>query len=359
MSTSQHPDHDHDHASEHHHDHPHGHGHGLRSRLRDLLQGHTHDPAEQVDSTLEGSVEGTRALAGSLLVLGVTAIAQAVVVVFSGSVALLGDTLHNFADALTAVPLWIAFRLGRRAPNERFTYGYGRFEDLAGVVVVLVIAVSAIAAGYEAIDRLINPRTVDHLIVVAAAGVIGFIGNEIAAQMRIRTGRRIGSDALVADGLHARTDGLTSLAVVAGVIGVALGWQAADPIAGLLIMIAIVGVLRRAVRLVFRRLLDAVDPELYRDVTRVVESTSGVIGLDQLRLRWVGHRLHVEADITVAADRSLAAAHDIAHEVEHQLLHQVPRVQTVIVHPSPAPSPGRDPHAVVAHHAEGLEHEHH
>ncbi len=357
MNTSQH--HDHDHASEHHHDNPHGHGHGLKSRLRDLLQGHTHDPAQQVDSTLEGSVEGTRALAGSLVVLGVTAIAQAVVVVFSGSIALLGDTVHNFADALTAVPLWIAFRLGRRAPNERFTYGYGRVEDLAGVVVVLVIAVSAFAAGYEAIDRLINPRTVDHLIIVAAAGVIGFVGNEIAAQLRIRTGRRIGSAALVADGLHARTDGLTSLAVVAGVIGVALGWQAADPIAGLLIMIAIAGVLRRAIRLVFRRLLDAVDPELYRDVTHVVESTPGVIGLNQLRLRWVGHRLHVEADITVAADRSLAAAHDVAHQVEHQLLHQVPRVQTVIVHPSPAPSPGQDPHTVLAHHADGREHEHH
>jgi cation diffusion facilitator family transporter len=359
MNTSQHHDHEHDHASEHHHDHPHGHGHGLKSRLRDLVRGHTHDPAEQVDSTLEGSLEGTRALAGSLLVLGLTAIAQAVVVVFSGSVALLGDTLHNFADALTAVPLWIAFRLGRRAPNDRFTYGYGRVEDLAGVVVVLVIAISAIAAGYEAIDRLINPRAVDHLIVVAAAGVIGFVGNEIAAQLRIRTGRRIGSAALVADGLHARTDGLTSLAVIAGVIGVALGWQAADPIAGLVIMIAIVGVLRGAIRLVFRRLLDAVDPELYRDVTRVVESTPGVIGLNQLRVRWVGHRLHVEADITVAADRSLAAAHDIAHQVEHHLLHQVPRVQTVIVHPSPTPSPGRDPHAVLAHHDDGRPHEHH
>ena len=193
-----------------------------------------------VDAAMESSREGMRALWISLVVLGVTALAQAVVVVWSGSVALLGDTLHNAADALTAVPLGIAFTVGRRAPTRRYTYGYGRAEDLAGVVIVLFIASSSVLAGYEAIRRLANPQPVDHLWAVAAAGVLGFIGSELVARYRIRVGRRIGSAALVADGLHARTDGFTSLAVVLGAGGVAAGWQLADPIVGLLITVAIV-----------------------------------------------------------------------------------------------------------------------
>jgi cation diffusion facilitator family transporter len=280
------------------------------------------------------------------------------VVVFSGSVALLGDTLHNFADALTAVPLWFAFRLGRRVPNSRFTYGYGRAEDLAGVVVVLVIAASAALAAYEAIDRLVHPRSVDLLAAVALAGVLGFVGNEVAAQIRIRTGRRIGSAALVADGLHARTDGLTSLAVVAGAAGVAAGWDAADPIAGLVITAAILLMCRDAARLVFGRLLDAVDPKVSHQISYVAAATPGVESIDGLHSRWVGHRLHVEVEISVAPDRTLEHSHGVAHEVEHHLLHLVPRVGSVIVHTSPAARPGRDPHSLLVHHRDGVSHEH-
>jgi cation diffusion facilitator family transporter len=130
------------------------------------------------------------------------------VVVASGSVALLGDTLHNFADALTAVPLLVAFRLARRPANTRYTYGYGRAEDLAGLFVVVMIALSSVLAGYAAIDRLLNPRSVTYLWAVAVAAMIGFAGNELVAGYRIRVGRRIGSAALIADGLHARADGL-------------------------------------------------------------------------------------------------------------------------------------------------------
>ena len=337
------------------HEHDLKHSGWTRRFLGGLRHGHSHGPG--MDAVLESSSDGIHALRVSLAVLATTAIAQGVVVVVSGSVALLGDTLHNFADALTAVPLWLAFRLGRRAPNNRFNYGYGRAEDLAGVVVVLVIAASAALAAYEAIDRLVHPRNVDLLAVVALAGVLGFVGNEVAAQIRIRIGRRIGSAALVADGLHARTDGLTSLAVVAGAAGVAAGWDAADPIAGLVIT-AILFVCRDAARLVFRRLLDAVDPEVSQQISRVVASTRGVESLDGVRSRWIGHRLHVEVEISVEPERTLEQAHGVAHEVEHRLLHLVPRVGSVIVHTSPAARPGRDPHSLLAHHRDRAVHDH-
>jgi cation diffusion facilitator family transporter len=345
--------HDHQDAA---HDDSRTHRGWTRRFLVRLRHGHSHSPG--LDPALESSSDGIRALWVSLVVLATTAVAQGAVVVVSGSVALLGDTLHNFADALTAVPLWFAFWLGRRAPNSRFTYGYGRAEDLAGVVVVLVIASSAALAGYEAIDRLVHPRSVDLLAVVALAGVVGFVGNEVAAQIRIRTGRRIGSAALVADGLHARTDGLTSLAVVAGAGGVAAGWKAADPIAGLVITAAILFVCRDAARLVFRRLLDAVDPDVSHQISHVITSTPGVEYVDGVRSRWIGHRLHVEVEISVAPDWTLEQSHGVAHDVEHRLLHLVPKLGDVIVHTSPAARSGSDPHSLLAHHRDGASHEH-
>jgi cation diffusion facilitator family transporter len=338
------------------HDHALAHRGWTRRFLARLGRGHSH--AAGIDPVLESSTDGIRAVRLSLAVLATTAVAQGVVVVFSGSVGLLGDTLHNFADALTAVPLWFAFRLGRRAPNRRFTYGYGRAEDVAGVVVVLVIAASAALAGYEAIDRLLHPRTVDLLVVVALAGAVGFIGNEVAAQIRIRTGRRIGSAALVADGLHARTDGLSSLAVVAGAVGVAAGWDAADPLAGLVITAAILIVGRDAARLVLARLLDTVDPNVSHQISHVIASTPGVESVDGVRSRWIGHYLHVEVEISVAPDRTLEQSHAVAHDIEHRLLHLVPKVGNVIVHTSPAARSGRDPHSLLAHHRDGASHEH-
>jgi cation diffusion facilitator family transporter len=248
------------------HDHGHGHVHSAASLvgrlthgLSEFLGGHSHDAADQIDDALEADRDGRRALLISLLVLAVTALIEGLVVVLSGSVALLGDTLHNVADAMTAVPLLIAFRLAKRPATKRYTYGYGRAEDLGGLFVVAMITLSSGLAAYEAIDRLIHPRHVDHLWVVAIAGLVGFLGNEVVAQYRIRIGRRIGSAALVADGLHARTDGFTSLAVLVGAGGVALGWRQADPIVGLVITVAILGVLRSAVRQVLARLMDAVD----------------------------------------------------------------------------------------------------
>lgn len=236
-------------------DHDHQHRAGLRGMLAEIVTPHSHDAADSIDDALSASAAGTRAVKISLVALLVTAAFQVAIVVVSGSVALAADTIHNFSDALTAVPLWIAFALGTRAATRRYTYGFGRAEDLAGLFVVSMIALSAAVAGYEAVMRLIHPMQIAQLGWVATAGVVGFLGNELVALYRIRVGRRIGSAALVADGLHARTDGFTSLAVVLGAAGVALGYPLADPVIGLVITVAILAVLRTAVRDVFRRLM--------------------------------------------------------------------------------------------------------
>jgi cation diffusion facilitator family transporter len=176
-----------------------------------------------LDAALEADGDGRRALLISLALLGVTTAIQLVVVGLSGSVVLLGDGLHNVAVALTAVPLLVAFRLARRPASKRYTYGYGRAEGLGGLFVIAMVALSSALAAYEAVDRLLHPRDVSDLWAVALAAVVGFAGNEIVARYGIGVGRRIGSAALVADGLHARTDGFTSLAVLLGAGGVALG----------------------------------------------------------------------------------------------------------------------------------------
>ncbi len=328
---------------------PGGHDHptGLLGKLRELVAPHSHDAADSVDAALETSALGTRALAISLAVLGATALLQGIVVLYTGSVALLGDTLHNLADALTAVPLAIAFSLGRRPPNRRYTYGYGRAEDLAGIAVVVFIVASSALAAYEAVQRLIHPRGVDHLLAVAAAGVLGFVGNEVVARYRIRIGKQIGSAALVADGLHARTDGFTSLAVVLGAIGVALGWKQADPVVGLLITVAILSVLRDAARQVYRRLMDAVDDSLVDEVEQVLGSTPGVRSVGEVRVRWIGHALRAEAEVVVAPDLSLADGHRIAVEAEHLLLHSVKRLTAAFIHADPE---GDEHHVLTSHH---------
>lgn len=341
------PGHQHDQGQSHEHRHAHRLTHGLTHRLRP----HSHDSTQKVDAAMEASARGLRALWISLAVLGVTALAQAVVVVLSGSVALLGDTVHNTADALTAVPLAIAFLLGRRAANRRFTYGYGRAEDLAGLAVLLVIAGSAAYAAWSAVERLMSPREMTHVPVVAVAAVIGFIGNEAVARYRVRVGREIGSAALVADGLHARTDGYTSLAVLLSAGGAALGWGLADPLVGLAITAAILLVLRDAAREVFRRTMDAVDPALVDGAEHALLATDGVRSVGELRLRWIGHRLRAEVSVVVDGDLTVRQAHQVAVDAEHALLHSVPRLTAALVHADPAPEPGEpDPHLTLAHH---------
>lgn len=345
----------HGHSEPGEHGHGHGHAGGFRGRLGSIFTPHSHDAADSVDSALEASAEGIRALKISLIALLVTALAQAVVVVLTGSVALLADTIHNFSDALTAVPLWIAFVLGRRTATRRYTYGYGRAEDLAGVFIVFMIALSAAVAGYESIRRLLDPQPITNIGILIAAGLIGFAGNELVALYRIRIGRKIGSAALVADGLHARTDGFTSLAVVAGALGVWAGFPLADPIVGLLITVAILFVLRNAARDIYRRLMDAVDPALVDTAEASLRAVHGVITVEELRIRWIGHRVRAETGITVDPTLGIVAAHDIATAAEHALLHDVPKLVGATVHVSPRDITGSDHHAQLAHHPTALE----
>ena len=297
--------------------------------------GHSHDHHGHGQEILD-SAAGIRAVKISLVVLGITAVAQLGVVVVSGSVALFADTVHNFSDALTAVPLWIAFAMSTRAATQRYTYGFGRVEDLAGLFVVLAIAVSAVIAAIEAVRRLIDPVPLNHLGWVAAAGLIGFVGNEArrGVSHQSRSAHRVGGPG--ADGMHARTDGLTSLGVVAGAVGVALGFPLADPIVGLLIAVAICYVMVQAARDVFARLLDGVDPTFVATARDVLHARPGVVDARRIRMRWVGHRLEADVELDVDPALSLNDAHRVAHDAEHALAHAIPKLSTVVVHAYPA-----------------------
>jgi cation diffusion facilitator family transporter len=297
--------------------------------------GHSHDSAARVDSALAGSERGIWALKVSLLGLGATAIFQLFIVAASGSTALLADTIHNFGDAATSIPLWLAFALARRGNSRRFTYGLGRAEDLAGVAIVGLILLSAGVAGWESIQKLLDPEPIRHVWWVALAAVIGFLGNESVAIFRIRVGRQIGSAALEADGLHARVDGFTSLAVLIGVLGSAAGFPILDPLVGLGITLAILLIVRDAARSVFGRMLDGIEPEILAQIEHAPFHVEGVAEVHAVRARWVGHRVHADLHITVDPRLSVAEAHEIAHRVERSLVEHVPTLDDATVHVCP------------------------
>jgi cation diffusion facilitator family transporter len=325
------PEHGHGHGHGHGHEHhDHDHDHGFLGALKHALVPHTHDAADSIDDAMEASRQGVRALVISLVVLLATTVLQFAIVLTTQSVALLADTVHNFSDALTAVPLMVAFRLARRPASRRYTYGYGRAEDLAGLFIVFVVLLSAVVAAWQSIDRLVHPRPVENLLWLAVAGLIGFLGNEAVAVYRIRTGRRIGSAALVADGVHARTDGFTSLAVVLGALGVWLGFPLADPIIGLLISIAIFGLLIGTVRSIGRRLLDGIEPDLLETAEHALLHVPEVVEVRGLRLRWVGHRLQGEATV-VTTSTSLQDADRIAAEAEREAIEHLHTIDSLRV----------------------------
>src|SRR5215218_992884 len=297
----------------------HGHDHG------GAAHGHSHGVLDPSIATTE---RGIWAVKWSFVILAVTTVLQLVVVIISGSVALLADTIHNFGDAGTAIPLWIAFVLARRKPTPTFTYGYGRAEDLAGIVIVLIILSSAIVAGWQAIDRLIDPQPIAQLGWVAVAGVLGFVGNEAVAVFRIRVGREIQSAALIADGYHARTDGLTSLAVVLGAIGVWLGFPTADPIIGLLITAAIFLIVWQSARSVLTRMLDGVEPGITEEIRHAAEHVPSIERVIDVKTRWLGHRLHADVAIDVDSGLSLPAAEKIANTLRRELLAHLPALRT-------------------------------
>ncbi len=298
--------------------------------------------------------KGTRAVLWSFAALFATAVCQAVVVFFTGSVGLLADTIHNLGDAATAIPLWIAFRVARKSPNERFTYGYGRVEDLAGVIVVGIILVSAVAAGTEAILRFLRPVPVRHLWAVAAAAAIGFLGNEAVAVYRVRIGKEIGSAALAADGRHAHADALTSLAVLLGAGGVWLGYPLADPAVGLLITALILRIVWVTGKEIFLRLLDGADPHTVGEIREAASSVEGVVEVSDVRVRWAGHRMYAEVNLAVAGDRSVSEGHSIATEVRHRMLHHLRYLSDATIHVDPAHASGIARHRIPPHDHDGL-----
>ncbi len=290
------------------------------------------------------------ALLISLVVLGLTTAVQAVLVVITGSVALLADTVHNAGDALTAIPLGAAFLLGRKPATDRFPYGLHRTEDLAGLAIVAIIFFSGAYAIYEAIKRFVNPQDPTHLWILVIAGVVGFIGNEWVAEYRIRAGRRIGSAALVADGHHARVDGITSLGVVVGAVGVMMGFPLADPIVGLLIGLIVMKIVWDAAKHIGSRMLDGIEPEV---VVAIRECTASVLCVDavhEVRARWVGHRVWTEVNIAVDDDLTVREGHEIACRVQHDLGDEVPHLGTVVVHVDPMTHGGEEHHAHGHHH---------
>jgi cation diffusion facilitator family transporter len=322
--------------SGHPHDHAHGHSHG------------------HVDSSIATSERGLWAVKWSFVALAATAVLQLGVVGVSGSMALLADTIHNFADAATAIPLAVAFWLARKRPSARFSFGYGRVEDLAGVTIVLSISAIAVIVGYESIQRLLHPQDVAHLWAVVAASIVGFLGNEAVAVLRIRVGREINSAALIADGYHARVDGWTSLAVLIGAIGVWLGYPLADPIVGLLITAAIFGIVIQSGKSIFVRMLDGAEPHVVDEIRHAAEHVPQVREVTEVRARWLGHRLHAELNIAVDPQLTIAQAHAIAGEVRHQLLHHLDYLSLVVIHVDPADKSGEAHHRIAEHAHDGL-----
>jgi cation diffusion facilitator family transporter len=335
--------------------HPHDHEAGTEGDAHDHGAGHRHGHAHgMVDPSIAFTDRGLWALKWSFIGLIATAAIQTAVVLFSGSVALLADTIHNFGDAATAVPLGAAFWLARRAATPQFTYGLGRVEDLAGLAIIVTILASAITATYAAVHRLLHPEPVALLWAVMAASVIGFIGNEAVAVFRIRVGRQIGSAALVADGYHARIDGWTSLAVLVGAIAVWFGYPLADPVVGLLISIAIFVLVWQSAGSILLRMLDGVETHALREIVHAAGHVTGVAAVTDVRARWIGHRLHADLSISVPGSLLVRDGHEVAKAVRHQLLHHLPHLGSMTVHVDPIEQGGERHHRIDAHVHDGL-----
>ena len=326
----------HSHGHHHHDDAHHHHSNNPLAKIAQALHlpGFTHDHSHAdlaADRAFLDNQLAVRTVWIALAALGLTTALQIVIYIASNSVALLADTVHNLGDALNSIPLLFAFYIARRAANKRYTYGYGRLEDIAGVFIVISIGFSAAYILYESVQRLLNPLPLENLEWIALAALVGFVGNELVALMQIRVGRRIGSDAMIADGQHARIDGLTSLAVLIAVIGTLIGLPILDPIVGVVIALAIVGITWNAIKAVWYRMMDAVDPHLVEHVEDHARGVDGVEAVLTLRLRWVGHRMYGVIKVAVPADATLAASQDIVRALQHEASHVIPQLTELTV----------------------------
>ncbi len=299
---------------------------------------------------MEASHLGERTTKQTLVIKLLGAALQLAIVAISGSLALMADMIHSFADASTTIPLWIAFVFGRRKPTNTYPHGYRRAEDLVGLFIILVIISTAAMVIWESYQRLIAPEPIQHLPWVTAAAIVGIVVNEIVARLRIRVGRQIGSSALVADGLHARTDTLSSGAVLIAVAGVALGYPIVDSIVGFIVAAIILWMMKDTALQIFRRLMDGVEPGTVEQIQSIGGDVRGVESVDAVRARWGGHRLMVEIIISVEPDLSVADGHTIAEQVRHEVLHRANHVHDVLVHVNPAVADGSDPHELTRHH---------
>lgn len=335
--------HPHDHTYDHHHHHHHEHDHHRSNIWRAIAQAlhlpgftHAHDPSTLTRELVASDNDlAIRTVWLALLALGLTTVIQIIIVLASGSVALLADTVHNFGDALNSLPLLLAFYLARRRPNKRYTYGYQRAEDVAGILIVVSIAFSAAYILWESINKLFNPQPLENLAWVAAAAFVGFAGNELVALLQIRVGRKIGSEAMVADGLHARIDGLTSLAVLIAAGGAVIGLPILDPIIGILIGIAIVFITRNAALAIWYRLMDAVDPDLISAAEAAIQQHPEVKAIRRLQMRWLGHRLYAEIVLELDPALNLTQVEQLTDHISHHLYHELPTLSEVTIAPVP------------------------
>jgi cation diffusion facilitator family transporter len=272
-----------------------------------------------------------RAIVVSSLGLLVTSGLELLAVFFSGSVALLSDALHNLGDVFTTVGVYVGFRFSRRRPTAKFPYGYGRAEDVAGLVVVAAIWASAGLAAVESYDKLVSARGTSHLGVGMIAAVIGVVGNQWVARYKLKVGREIKSAPLIVDARHSWLDAVSSAGALLGLVGVAGGFRQADPIAGFAISLFIVRIGLEATRDVVVRLMDAQDEELADAARAAAREVVGPGGVGDVRVRWLGRQVEVRLVVRLPGNLALADVGRTTRTLTATVQHRVPDVREVFV----------------------------
>ena len=271
-----------------------------------------------------------RAILVSSLGLLATSAFELLITVLSGSVALLSDALHNLGDVFTTIGVYFGFRASRKPPTGRYTYGYGRAEDLAGIVILLAIWTSAGLAGWQSYDKLVSGRGTTHLTLGMLAAAIGIVGNQLVARYKLRVGREIKSAPLIVDARHSWLDAIASAGALVGLIGVAAGFRIADPIAGFAITLLIIHIGIDATKDVWSRLMDENDEEVAEAVRTVAQEVPGVVEVRNVRARWLGREVEARVLVRLPAAMTFGQAHDVAHRVQEAVRARVPDVREVL-----------------------------